>query len=238
MLYLLASLLAVSAECARPADLIGFAPPSLRQCSGRRSTVGSVYGSEPRFVQRKVSATAAGSRGTKAILDEAQPSSTCSRSLQDFQNQTGWRDGDRFLFGYGALLDRDVWRRRGIDESLGGKRRALRVVAAGRGLRFNVKVDFFPFNCGMAPQARRIVVPGLILKCSFAQGGWASVDSLPFESGATPEVHGIVVPVSDAELALHAAKEGGYSLGLLSLCSFRASCCYIIYARVFVKQRP
>ena len=121
-------------------------------------------------------------RPQEAVLDKAEAS--VGQSLQDLRQQTGWRDGDRFLFGYGALLAHDVWRRRGIDESLGGKRQALRVVAPSRGLRFSVK------------------------------GGWASVDPLPFDSGVTQEVHGIIVPVSDSELALHAAKEGGYALGL------------------------
>jgi len=109
------------------------------------------------------------------------------QSLQELQAETGWRDGDRFLFGYGALLAREVWRRRGIDEALGGRRQAVRVVARGRGLCFRVK------------------------------GGWASVEPLPFSAGQQrgyeQEAHGIIVPVSDAELVLHAAKEGGYEIG-------------------------
>ena len=56
------------------------------------------------------------------------------RTLEEARTMTGWREGDRFLFGYGALLASEVWRRRGIDETLGGRRGALRAVAKGRGM--------------------------------------------------------------------------------------------------------
>lgn len=65
----------------------------------------------------------------RCTMDEAAP-----RTLDEARTMTGWREGDRFLFGYGALLASEVWRRRGIDESLGGRRRALRAVAKGRGM--------------------------------------------------------------------------------------------------------
>ena len=107
------------------------------------------------------------------------------QTLDEVREISGWREHDRFLFGYGALLSSDVWRQRGIDESLGGRRRALRAVAQGRTLRFNVK------------------------------GGWASTESLvnhpdqpPFQSSSSkqPEAHGIIVPLSNIEIMRHADK--------------------------------
>jgi hypothetical protein len=46
------------------------------------------------------------------------------------------------------------------------------------------------------------------------KGGYASVEPLSEAHGKshTREAHGIIVPVSQAELSLHAAKEGGYEL--------------------------
>ena len=113
------------------------------------------------------------------------------QTLDEVREISGWREHDRFLFGYGALLASDVWRQRGIDESLGGRRRALRAVAQGRTLRFNVK------------------------------GGWASTEPLvnhphqpPFQSSSSnqPEAHGIIVPLSNIEIMRHADKEAGYIL--------------------------
>lgn len=113
------------------------------------------------------------------------------QTLDEVREISGWREHDRFLFGYGALLSSDVWRQRGIDESLGGRRRALRAVAQGRTLRFNVK------------------------------GGWASTEPLvnhpdqpPFQlsSSNQPEAHGIIVPLSSIEIMRHADKEAGYIL--------------------------
>ena len=184
-MHIIACLVAASVGCDKPAaalSLAGFASPASLLWHPAACPGGPRLVWEPWLVRKTRKKD--GLYGRQEEGKGRKIEASVGQSLQELRQQTGWREGDRFLFGYGALLAHDVWRRRGIDESLGGKRQALRVVAADRGLRFSVK------------------------------GGWASVDPLPFDSGVTQEAHGIIVPVSDSELALHAAKEGGYALGL------------------------
>jgi hypothetical protein len=84
-------------------------------------------------------------------------------TVDEAREMTGSREGERFLFGYGALLDSSVWRMRGIDETRGGRRRALRVVAVGRGLKFNVQGGYASVELlhemERQPEAHGIVLP-------------------------------------------------------------------------------
>ena len=59
----------------------------------------------PRAVRREL-----WRRPSACVRPDGQEAGAGPKTLAEAQALTGWREGDRFLFGYGALLSSDVWR--------------------------------------------------------------------------------------------------------------------------------